>query len=64
MTLLLKFNNKPLLYKGLRNTLVGMTGFEPTTPRTPCVCATRLRHIPKKQLNLKVKKFFKTKKYC
>ena len=25
---------------------VGMTGFEPATPRTPCVCATRLRHIP------------------
>ena len=24
-----------------------MTGFEPATPRTPCVCATRLRHIPK-----------------
>ena len=23
-----------------------MTGFEPATPRTPCVCATRLRHIP------------------
>jgi hypothetical protein len=27
-----------------------MTGFEPATPRTPYVCATRLRHIP----NLKV----------
>ena len=26
--------------------LVGMTGFEPATPRTPCVYATRLRHIP------------------
>ena len=25
-----------------------MTGFEPATPRTPCVCATRLRHIPNK----------------
>ncbi len=24
-----------------------MTGFEPATPRTPCVCATRLRYIPK-----------------
>ena len=23
-----------------------MTGFEPATPRTPCVCATRLRYIP------------------
>ena len=27
-----------------------MTGFEPATPRTPCVCATRLRHIPKVRL--------------
>ena len=26
---------------------VGMTGFEPATTRTPCVYATRLRHIPK-----------------
>ena len=26
--------------------MVGMTGFEPATPRTPCVCATRLRHFP------------------
>ena len=25
-----------------------MTGFEPATPRTPCVYATRLRYIPKK----------------
>ncbi len=31
---------------GLLGYLVGMTGFEPATPRTPCVCATRLRHIP------------------
>ena len=23
-----------------------MTGFEPATPRTPCVCATELRYIP------------------
>ncbi len=23
-----------------------MTGFEPATPRTPCVYATELRHIP------------------
>ena len=23
-----------------------MTGFEPATTRTPCVYATRLRHIP------------------
>ncbi len=26
--------------------LVGMTGFEPATTRTPCAYATRLRHIP------------------
>jgi hypothetical protein len=26
--------------------VVGMTGFEPATSRTPSVCATRLRHIP------------------
>jgi hypothetical protein len=31
-----------------------MTGFEPATPRTPCVCATELRHIPKyKSINKK-----------
>ncbi len=27
---------------------VGMTGFEPATPCTPCKCATGLRHIPNK----------------
>ena len=27
-----------------------MTGFEPATPRPPGVCATRLRHIPKKKI--------------
>jgi hypothetical protein len=26
--------------------MVGMTGFEPATSRTPSVRATRLRHIP------------------
>ena len=26
--------------------MVGMTGFEPATPCTPCKCATRLRYIP------------------
>ena len=29
-----------------------MTGFEPATPRTPCVYATRLRHIP--NLNVQI----------
>ena len=27
--------------------LVGVKGFEPSTPCTPCKCATRLRHTPK-----------------
>ena len=26
--------------------LVGVKGFEPSTPCTPCKCATRLRHTP------------------
>ena len=26
--------------------MVGLAGFEPTTPYTPCRCATRLRHSP------------------
>ena len=26
--------------------LVGVTGFEPATPCTPCRCATKLRHTP------------------
>lgn len=28
------------------NLLVGVKGFEPSTPCTPCKCATRLRHTP------------------
>ena len=43
----LKEAKKPNSYK-VRHHVVGMTGFEPATPRTPCVCATRLRHIPNK----------------
>ena len=35
---------KPLIF--LCN-LVGTVGFEPTTPCTPCKCATRLRYAPK-----------------
>ena len=27
--------------------MVGVKGFEPSTPCTPCKCATRLRHTPK-----------------
>jgi hypothetical protein len=26
--------------------MVGTRGFEPPTPRTPSVCATRLRYVP------------------
>lgn len=26
--------------------MVGMGGFEPPTPDTPCQCATKLRYIP------------------
>ncbi len=26
--------------------LVGVRGFEPPTPCTPCKCATKLRHTP------------------
>ena len=26
--------------------MVGVKGFEPSTPCTPCKCATRLRHTP------------------
>ena len=37
---------KQAFYNNYNFYLVGMTGFEPATPRTPCVCATRLRHIP------------------
>ena len=30
--------------------MVGVKGFEPSTPCTPCKCATRLRHTPKQQI--------------
>jgi hypothetical protein len=29
-----------------RKKMVGATGFEPVTTRTPSVCATRLRYAP------------------
>ena len=29
--------------------LVGTEGFEPSTPCTPCKCATRLRYAPKEE---------------
>ena len=34
------FCAKSLIY------MVGVKGFEPSTPCTPCKCATRLRHTP------------------
>ena len=30
--------------------MVGVKGFEPSTPCTPCKCATRLRHTPRGQI--------------
>jgi hypothetical protein len=36
--------SNPLIYLAF---LVGVKGFEPSTPCTPCKCATRLRHTPK-----------------
>ena len=30
---------------------VGQAGFEPTTPCTPCKCATRLRYCPRKKVD-------------
>src|SRR5512145_1242815 len=32
--------------------MVGTRGFEPPTPRTPSVCATRLRYVPTQGANL------------
>ncbi len=32
----------------VKKRLVGTGGFEPTTPCTPCKCATRLRYAPTK----------------
>ena len=40
-----------------RSVLVGMTGFEPATPRPPGVYATGLRYIPKYD-NKNVSKIF------
>ena len=36
----------PLINVKMKFNKVGMTGFEPATPRPPGVYATRLRHIP------------------
>src|SRR6266576_4118149 len=38
--------------------LVGTTGFEPATSRTPSVRATRLRHVPSKPFQYGAKTFF------
>jgi hypothetical protein len=35
-----------LIHMGLKKKMVGATGFEPVTTRTPSVCATRLRYAP------------------
>ena len=40
------YNEKKPPKKGYPNSVVGMTGFEPATPRPPGVYATRLRYIP------------------
>jgi hypothetical protein len=34
--------------------MVGATGFEPVTTRTPSVCATRLRYAPTSRLEIVV----------
>ena len=38
--------------------LVGTTGFEPATSRTPSVRATRLRHVPSKLFQYDLKECF------
>ena len=38
--------------------LVGTTGFEPATSRTPSVRATRLRHVPSNSFQYRRKTFF------
>lgn len=41
-----KRKNQPNVFFGWFSS-IGMTGFEPATPRTPCVCSTKLSYIPK-----------------
>lgn len=42
-----KNNKLHILVKcSLHQKMVGQTGFEPATPCTPCMCATRLRYCP------------------
>ena len=41
----MRFFELGLLFAALKK-MVGTSGFEPPTPRTPSVCATRLRHVP------------------
>jgi hypothetical protein len=38
--------------------MVGTSGFEPPTPRTPSVCATRLRHVPTRKAIIIAEKVF------
>ncbi len=44
--------------------LVGTSGFEPLTPRTPSVCATRLRHVPTVRMVIIAEKLNITKGKC
>ena len=49
-------SHSPKIEKGFRSSealkLVGTTGFEPATSRTPSVRATRLRHVPSSDLSM------------
>ena len=38
--------SKNIFLEAFKYHLVGVKGFEPSTPCTPCKCATRLRHTP------------------
>ena len=40
----------PLVVAGRSLFMVGIAGFEPTTPRSQSECATKLRHIPSRTL--------------
>lgn len=46
ISICLKMKNRRKLFNLQRLKVVGLTGFEPATPCTPCRCATRLRYNP------------------